>query len=32
MAQVLRYFRDKELPDILKIAESVRVQVEEFKP
>lgn len=32
MAQVLRYFRDKELPDILKIAEGVRVQVEEFKP
>jgi dynein heavy chain len=32
MAQVLRYFRDKELPDILKIAEIVRVQVEEFKP
>lgn len=32
MAQVIRVFRDKELPGILKIAESIKADVEEFKP
>lgn len=32
MAQVIRLFRDKELPGILKIAESIKNEVEEFKP
>ena len=32
MAQVIRLFRDKELPGILKIAESTKADVEEFKP
>jgi dynein heavy chain len=32
MAQVIRLFRDKELPGILKIAESIKGEVEEFKP
>jgi dynein heavy chain len=32
MSQVIRYFRDKELPDILKIAEGIKAEVEEFKP
>ena len=32
MSQVIRYFRDKELPDILKIAEATKVAIEEFKP
>ena len=32
MAQVMRFFRDKELPGILKIAEGVKRAVEDFKP
>ena len=32
MAQVTRFFRDKELPGILKIAESIKAEVEDFKP
>ncbi len=32
MAQVIRLFRDKELPGILKIAETIKAEVEEFKP
>lgn len=32
MAQVIRLFRDKDLPGILKIAESVKGEVDEFKP
>jgi len=32
MAQVLRFFRDKDLPNILKIAEGIKDAVEEFKP
>jgi ligand-binding sensor domain-containing protein len=32
MSQVIRFFRDKELPDILKIAETTKSDVEEFKP
>ena len=32
MAQVIRLFRDKELPGIMKIAESIKSEVEEFKP
>lgn len=32
MAQVIRLFRDKELPGILKIAESIKGDIEEFKP
>lgn len=32
MAQVIRLFRDKELPGILKIAESIKVDIDEFKP
>jgi dynein heavy chain len=29
---VQRYFRDKELPGIMKISESIKESVEEFKP
>jgi dynein heavy chain len=32
MGQVIRYFRDKELPGILKIAEGIKKEVEAFKP
>jgi dynein heavy chain, axonemal len=32
MAQVIRLFRDKELPGIMKIAETIKNEVEEFKP
>jgi dynein heavy chain len=32
MAQVIRLFRDKELPGILKIAESTKGDIELFKP
>jgi len=32
MAQVIRSFRDKELPEILKIAEHLKADVEEFAP
>ena len=32
MAQVQRFFRDKELPGILKIAEGIKDAVEEFAP
>ena len=32
MAQVIRLFRDKELPGIMKIAESIKNDIEEFKP
>ena len=32
MAQVIRLFRDKELPGILKIAETIKQEVEVFKP
>jgi len=32
MAQVLRFFRDKDLPKILKIAEGVKDAVQEFTP
>jgi len=28
----MRAFRDKEMPEILKIAEGVKNSVEEFKP
>jgi dynein heavy chain len=31
MGQVIRYFRDKELPGILKIAEAIKKEVESFK-
>lgn len=32
MAQVIRFFRDKELPAILGIAEQIKKEVELFKP
>lgn len=32
MAQVIRLFRDKELPGILKIAEITKSDIDEFKP
>ncbi len=32
MAQVIRLFRDKDLPGILKIAESTKGDIDEFKP
>lgn len=32
MAQVLRYFRDKEHPKITKIAETMKKNIDEFKP
>lgn len=32
MAQVIRLFRDKELPGIMKIAEQIKGEVEDFKP
>jgi len=32
MAQVMRFFRDKELPGILKIADGTKRAVEDFKP
>jgi dynein heavy chain len=32
MAQVIRLFRDKDLPGILKIAEQIKGEVDEFKP
>jgi dynein heavy chain len=32
MAQVIRFFRDKELPGILRIAESTKRDIDEFKP
>jgi dynein heavy chain len=32
LAQVIRFFRDKDLPGILKIAEIVKAEVDEFKP
>lgn len=32
MAQVIRFFRDKELPAILSIAETVKKEVEAFRP
>jgi len=32
MASVQRYFKDKELPGILKIAEETKAAVDEFKP
>lgn len=32
MAQVMRAFRDKDMGDIMKIAENIKNSVEEFKP
>lgn len=32
MAQVLRFFRDKDLPGISKIADDIKVAVDAFKP
>ncbi len=32
MAQVIRFFREKEMPGILKIAETVKGEVDDFKP
>ena len=32
MAQVLRYFREKDHPKITKIAESMKKNIDEFKP
>lgn len=32
MAQVIRYFRDKEMPGIMKIAEQTKTDIDEFKP
>lgn len=32
MTQVMRYFRDKELPPILQIAETMKKKVEAFNP
>ena len=32
LAQVIRIFREKELPGILKIAENIKQDVEVFKP
>jgi dynein heavy chain len=32
MGQVLRYFKDKELPQILKIATEMKANVDKFKP
>jgi dynein heavy chain len=32
MAQVMRFFRDKELPGIIKIADSIKTKVDEFAP
>ena len=32
MTQVMRYFRDKELPQILQIADTMKKKVEEFMP
>jgi dynein heavy chain len=32
MAQVIRLFRDKDLPGILKIAETIKTEVDDFKP
>lgn len=32
MAQVIRIFREKDLPGILKIAESIKGDVDAFKP
>lgn len=32
MAQVLRYFRDKEYPKITRIAETMKKNIDEFKP
>jgi len=32
MSQVMRYFRDKELPGIIKIADSIKTKVDEFAP
>jgi dynein heavy chain len=32
MSQVMRYFRDKELPGIIKIADGIKTKVDEFAP
>jgi dynein heavy chain len=32
MAQVLRYFRDKDYPKITRIAETMKKNIDEFKP
>ncbi len=32
MAQVIRLFRDKDMPGIMKIAEQTKASIEEFKP
>ncbi len=32
MSQVLRFFRDKEFPKILKIADSMKKKIDDFKP
>jgi dynein heavy chain len=32
IASVLRYFRDKEYPKILKIAETMKKNIDDFKP
>jgi dynein heavy chain, axonemal len=32
MSQVLRFFRDKEFPKITKIAESMKKNIDDFKP
>ena len=32
ISQVLRYFREKDLPKILKIAETMKKNIDDFKP
>jgi dynein heavy chain len=32
MSQVMRFFRDKELPGIMKIADSIKTKVDDFMP
>jgi dynein heavy chain len=32
MAQVIRFFRDKEIPGIMKIAEQTKAEIDAFKP
>ena len=32
MSQVMRYFRDKELPGIIKIADGIKTKVDDFAP